>query len=147
MSAGYETRIGYVSIKTSEGVYFYVGRYTNYGSTNSVINYQREVFNIGGAMNLTSGVFTAPVSGWYQFNFVAKAYADRTYVHLSLNGVFISTGQGWGQYDNVAMTATVYLRKNDRVDTWLYRGEIEDVSNTYYTQFTGILLEEDLVLS
>ena len=147
MSAGYETRIGYVSIKTSEGVYFNVGRYTNYGSTNSVINYQREVFNIGGAMNLTSGVFTAPVSGWYQFNFVAKAYADRTHVHLSLNGVFISTGQGWGQYDNVAMTATVYLRKNDRVDTWLYRGEIEDVSNTYYTQFTGILLEEDLVLS
>ena len=32
-STGYETRIGYVDVKTSSGVYFYVGRSSNYEYT------------------------------------------------------------------------------------------------------------------
>ena len=98
-----------MGVKTSSGVYFYVGRNSPYPTTKTAIPYEVERLNIGGAMNLASGVFTAPVSGRYQFNFVAQ--------------------------------------KNDRIDTYLIKGSINDDSTFYNTQFTGILLEEDLVLS
>ena len=101
-------------------------------------------------MNLASGVFIAPVSGRYHFNFVAQAnVGGGTDVNLRLNGNPIARGYGASQYDTVAMTATVSLQKGDRIDTYLWSGSILDVSSVYstYTQFTGILLEEDLVLS
>ena len=145
---GYETRIGYVDVKTSSGVYFYVGRTSIYNSTGTVIPYDVSQLNIGGAMNLASGVFTAPVSGRYQFHFVALSNGDiSTKVLLRLNGNLIASGFGMSLYDTLAITATVSLQKGDRIDTWLYGGSIQESnSNSYYSQFTGILLEEDLVL-
>ena len=145
---GYETRIGYVDVKTSSGVYFYVGRTSTYSTTESVIPYERTQLNIGGAMNLASGVFVAPVSGRYQFNFVAVANAASTAVIFRLNGVRIAYGLGDSRYDILAFTATVSLQKNDRIDTYLSGGSIRECATTCYeTQFTGILLEEDLLLS
>ena len=147
-STGYETRIGNVDVKSNSGVYFFVGRNTTYPTNKTAIPYEVERLNIGGAMNLASGVFTAPVSGRYQFNFVALAYAARTEVSLRLNEGRIGSGHGYSLEDTLAITATVALQKNDRIDTYLDQGSIYDAGfyNGYYTQFTGILLEEDLVL-
>ena len=136
-----------MDIKTSSGVYFYVSRNSFYSTIESVIPYDVTRLNIGGAMNLASGVFTAPVSGRYQFNFVAVANADRTGVFLRLNGVRIAFGWGMLQNDNLAITATLELQKGDTIDTFLNSGSIADSNSYYDTQFTGILLEEDLVLS
>ena len=147
MDADIENKIGYVDVKSSSGVYFYVGRNSIYSTTGTVIPYDVAQLNIGGAMNLASGVFTAPVSGRYQFNFVALVNADRTDVIFRLNGGTIAGGWGQSQYDTLAITATLDLKKNDRIDTYLVRGSIYDDKYFYYTQFTGILLEEDLVLS
>ena len=148
MTAGYETRVGYVDVKSSSGVYFYVGRNSPYSTTESVIPYDVASLNIGGAMDLASGVFTAPVSGRYQFNFVAQADVDSgTAVILRWNGGQIARGYGRLLFNTLAMTATVSLQKNDRIDTYLDRGVVYDCIDCYNTQFTGILLEEDLVLS
>ena len=98
-------------------------------------------------MNLASGVFTAPVNGRYQFNFVANAKADGTRVILQLNGVEIAYGFGLSTFDNPVLKATLSLQKGDRIDTYLLAGSIADFNSEYWTQFTGILLEEDLVLS
>ena len=144
---GYETPIGYVDIKSSPGVYFFVSRDSFYNIVNTPIKYQEAQLNIGNGMDLASGVFTAPVSGRYQFNFVALVNADRTDVIFRLNGGTIVGGWGQSQYDTLAITATLDLKKNDRIDTYLVRGSIYDDKYFYYTQFTGILLEEDLVLS
>ena len=142
-STGYESRVGYVDVKTNSGVYFFVERTSTYSTTQSVIPYERAPLNIGNAMILASGVFTAPVNGRYQFNFVALANGDNTGVVLRLNGGGIATGFGDALYDTLAITATVSLQKGDGIDIYLNNGAILDT----WTQFTGILLEEDLVLS
>ena len=136
-----------MGVKTSSGVYFYVGRNSPYPTTKTAIPYEVERLNIGGAMNLASGVFTAPVSGRYQFNFVALAnVGGGTDVNLRLNGVNIASGYGYSLEDTLAITATVSLQKGDGIDTYLIKGSINDDSTFYNTQFTGILLEEDLLL-
>ena len=113
----------------------------------SVIPYEKARLNIGNGMNLATGVFTAPVNGRYQFNFVAKADAAiYTDVFLRVNGINIAYGIGISRYDNPVITATLALKKNDRIDTWMNQGSIFDRMNgESQTQFTGILLEEDLV--
>ena len=126
-----------------------MGRTSIYSTRGTAIPYERTQLNIGGAMNLASGVFTAPVSGRYQFNFVALVnYGDGyTGVFLRLNGVRIAFGWGMLQNDDLAITATLALQKGDAIDTFLNSGSIQDSNSYYDTQFTGILLEEDLVLS
>ena len=139
-----------MDVKTDSGAYFFVGRYSPYSTTGTMIPYDVAQLNIGSAMNLASGVFTAPVSGRYQFNFVAQANVDNTagtQVLLRLNEGRIGSGFGPSYYDNLAMTATLDLKKNDRIDTFLNGGAIQDCGGCYYIQFTGMLLEEDLVLS
>ena len=142
----YETRIGYLDLKSSPGVYFYVGRNSDYNSTRTVIPYEKERLNIGGGLDLTTGIFTAPTNGRYQFNLVAFANGDRSGVQLRLNGAITSVAFGVSDGDPMPLTAVLNLIKGDQVDTWLFSGAIIDCSICHYTQFTGILLEEDLVL-
>ena len=147
--AGYETVIGYLDVKTSSGVSFYVQRQTTYNTTGTVITYEVTRLNIGGAMNAATGVFTAPVNGRYHFSFTALSISstapENTSVHLRVNGVFI--GESWVPSDRSSMplVATLQLKTGDTIDMYLGYGSIVD--NVYhYTKFTGFLLEEDLLL-
>ena len=143
---GYETRIGYVDVKTNSGVYFYVQKTSSYSTNQSVIPYQIERLNIGHSMNLTNGVFTVPTNGRYHFNFKAQAGDASSGVYLRLNGVEIAESFGVSEDDMMPLTVTVNLKKEDRIDTFLWGGSINDNSVDHYTQFSGILLEEDLIL-
>jgi len=54
---------------------FFVGLSENLGpvSENSDIIFDRVVTNVGGAYNPTTGRFTAPINGTYQFNVIVSA--------------------------------------------------------------------------
>ena len=121
-----------------------------------MIPYEVEQLNIGGAMNLTSGIFTAPVNGRYHFSFTSYLYWNSfssidssIVVYLRLKGVSIATSfaqLSGGSGGNVPIVATLNLAKGDTVDTYLgYSGSITG-NIIKYIHFTGILLEEDLVL-
>jgi len=59
---GYETRYGFVDIK-SNPVHFFVTRSSTWSTLNVPMTFSVEKLNLGGGMNLGSGVFTVPKSG------------------------------------------------------------------------------------
>jgi C1q-related factor len=56
-----ETAIGVVDVKSSP-VYFYVQRNASYSLNGTTIPFNIERLNVGGGMNITSGIFTAPAA-------------------------------------------------------------------------------------
>ena len=158
--AGFQTRIGYIDVKSSP-VYFYVQRYENFNKTNTPILFDVEKLNVGGAMNLTSGKFTAPRNGTYTFAFTGSAYfpfsssSSRAYVYVDmyLNGSEIAMGVAdevstGDQWETLSFQSTLNLQKGDEI--WL---QIVNLSTgaylvgRYFTFFSGHLLEEKIAVA
>lgn len=130
-------------------VHFYVQRNTSF-STNSIIPFELERLNVGGAIDLETGVFTAPVDGIYHFEFsgVKHKSANYFYVFLQLNGDnvgFAMTHQFTGSYDSVSLTASFRLKTKDLVNMYSYGASVLFDDGNQQTHFTGWLAEEDLL--
>ena len=98
-------------------------------------------------MNAATCVFTAPVNGRYHFSFTARSYSSgvSNYVYLRVNGAWVAESYVPSKDYNLPLVATLQLTKGDTVDVCLGKGAIYD-DNNHRTQFSGFLLEEDLVL-
>ena len=69
-------------------------RSTNFGTENVPIPFEVTRLNVGNAMNVASGIFTAPKTGIYFFSFSGLGSAKRgTFPQLYLNGNLM--GSGW----------------------------------------------------
>lgn len=91
-----ETQIGNIDVKTTE-VHFYVQRTSSYFLNNAVIQFDKERLNIGGAMDMSTGIFSAPGDGIYQFEFNGiKSLQNSLYVFLQVNGASIGVAHGTG---------------------------------------------------
>ena len=144
---GYETVIGVNDVKTGAGaVSFYAIRNTPYSTTNSVIPYDGLQLNIGGGMNLKTGVFTVPVNGRYFITFKAtsgKANASNWLV-LGLNDGVIGVSTATTNWISMPLFATMNLKKGDKIYAKLADGSLMD-DGLHHTHFSGFLLEEDLL--
>ena len=136
----------------TETVHFYVQRNTSFSTASAIVPFELSRLNEGGAMDLTSGIFTAPVPGIYHFGFsgVSDSSSNGLGIFLQLNGENIGiavAGSGVTAFGTLSLTASVRLKANDRVN--LYKDGnnghvLHEYGNYHYTHFTGWLVEEDL---
>ncbi len=142
-------------------IHFYVQRSTSFSEANTAITWESSQLNDGNAMSLSSGVFTALVPGIYQFTF--SGLKDRTSTSLDISlrlnsngnlkfiGVAMTrAGGATGTFDVVSLSASLRLRRNDRVYLYNFHtsgveGGILHDSGNHHSHFSGWLVEEDLI--
>ncbi|KZS14838.1 putative Neurexin IV [Daphnia magna] len=124
----FQKLVGYIDVK-SVPTYFYVQRSERFSKVNTSIPFDVALVNIGNAMNLTTGIFTAPRAGTYFFSFTGLAefptFSSLLYlgIDLYLNDNLI--GRGFvedanttaGQFSPVTLQSTLNLQPGDQV--WL----------------------------
>ena len=118
-----EKKLGYIDVKSTSGVYFFVQAFGNQSvSGNGILRFEKERLNIGGGMNLKSGIFTAPKTGIYYaflFAIVKSAFnVDYVSVFFRLNGIRIGDSAGGPGIFAVPVSfpVTLKLKRGDRID-------------------------------
>ena len=130
-------------------VQFYVQMNNTYDRKNSVVRFDLERLNVGGAMNIKTGVFMAPRSGTYHFSFafMKDEQAKAVSIHIRKNGIAMGAAHTDGLENaklQSSLHATLKLKSGDTVDLFqIGKGNIFDDVN-HYTHFTGWLIEEDI---
>jgi len=139
------TRDGKESTKSS-GVHFFVQRKRSWKAV-GIIPFEIETLNVGGSMNLSTGIFTTPKTGIYHFTFTGiKDNGWNIYVDLRLNfkrSIVYAYGDQKSPWGTLSFTATIKLRTGDTICMFKNgTGGLHD-SSTPYTSFTGSLLMEE----
>jgi len=154
---GYETRYGFVDVKSSP-VHFFVVRQSSWSTLNVPMKFDVEKLNLGGGMNIGSGVFTVPKAGIYTFSFqgtadgvstdstgLCKMSLQRNGTNVVMGDTHVSSSSGGSL--TVSVHAALKLNAGDQITIVLAVGRVFGTTSYYTTQFTGSLLEEELVIS
>ena len=145
-----EKVIGYADIK-SDPVFFHVTKKRRFFSTGQKVLFDNVVLNIGEAMDIGSGIFTAPRSGKYSFNFngFKDALVGELCVVLKLNGQTDLASSYVGNANDrasqlapIALHVITSLKANDQVSLYLKEGSI--AGSSHGNNFSGFLIHQDL---
>jgi len=130
----------------STTVYCILKKSAGFNTSKSVIPFEVESLNVGGAFDMKKNAFIAPVSGIYEFTF--KGYKnvtnENTFISLRLNGKVMAAS--WSDkidfhdhHTPFSIISILNLKQGDIIDLHLKWGHIYDDDNQY-TTFTGKLL-------
>ncbi len=142
----------------SSPTYFYVQIYSFYfNETNVPIPFDTARLNVGGAMNLQTGKFTAPRKGKYFFSASGQGliqpsstrfFGDIHFI-LNSNRIGSSSSDDTGtalEGELFSLQSTHNLQAGDQV--WWQIGNMSPgfkLGNNGFNHFTGFLLEEEIV--
>lgn len=123
---------------------FYVQRTSPFSKENSIITFQLERINDGGAMNLESGIFIAPKNGSYYFSLsgIKDNSLHDVSINLRLNGKNIgraACGSMYSYWCTFSLQSTLKLNKGDMIDLYLITGTFFDDSD-HWTHFVGFFV-------
>jgi len=143
-----------MNASSSPGVYFYVQRHGHMPAVeDGVIRFNKERLNVGRAMDISTGVFTAPKTGIYHFSVTIMKDGfnlDIMVIYIRVNGIKIGVSSIGHTVAGAPATLhpTLKLKKGDRVDLWKdnKHGTLEYRTGDIFHHFSGWLLaEEDLL--
>ncbi len=144
----------------SAPVYFYAYKIYRFNTTGRPIEFENTQLNIGNAMDVESGIFTAPRSGIYFFAFTGQVGAsDRVDIAIIIlkNGVEVGRTSitetntiTFDEWRLVTLQTTQNLKLGDEVYlmiVYISPGTYLNSQGSVLTFFTGFLLEEEIVAS
>lgn len=122
----------------------------NYNSINVPIPFEVDKLNVGGAMNVSSGIFTAPRTGNYFFSVSGIGsfqFGGRIDINLMKNGGIVGSGYAGNSdgFDTFSIQSILDLTAGDKV--WVQLATVSGQAflyNNRYTHFTGWILSENL---
>ncbi|KAL2085766.1 hypothetical protein ACEWY4_019086 [Coilia grayii] len=121
-------------------------RYSGPYNTGTTLIYKQVFLNIGNAYSPSSGYFTAPVRGVYDFSFYAygEGNSDHMGAVLRVNKqtLVMAYGrikEGYGDAD-ASNGVSVLLEKGDEVDVYLPANHRVHDNNSHHSTFRGHLL-------
>jgi hypothetical protein len=148
--------MGYADVK-SMPVYFYVQKSTTFNQLNTPVPFEVVKLNIGNAMDIASGIFTAPRTGTYFFSLSGVAYFPSTNkghldVGIALNGAVVGRGEANdytenGEWETYSLQLTLKLQAGDLISvqiTSIVTGVVLQDNSLHFTHFNGWLMQEEL---
>ena len=114
-------------------------------SAGQLIPYDATNHNVGNHFSTSTYLFTAPISGSYQFNYYSIWYgsASNDWISLRVNGARIKSGDvhfsnGGNNWDFVSNSINYYLNAGDYVG--VYSGEGHNYHGGTWGGFSGFLV-------
>jgi len=127
-------------------VYFYVQKDKPGKIDPNPVTYDVERLNIGKAMDMKTGVFTAPIDGNYFFTFSCVSEDGGTLrVQLKVNDKLVGSGVAHELNNSATIQSMLTLVKGDKVTITNSLSDedsegIRDKPDRLFTHFTGMLL-------